>query len=371
MREIATLEIAVLVKELKRIEGFYIDSFYEIGKNEFRIRLSKGQEKLNIKCLLNHTFNITSYIEIVEHPTNFAIAVRKRIENSVIEEVNQYNHDRIIELVIKNRDSLSHILFEMFGKGNLILTDSEMKITLACMQRDFRERSIRSGKIYVPPSNAVVNLGNIGKADQLLEGIVKEADANASIMVFLSKNVNVGSVYLEDTLIRLGVGPKTKFKELDGGTLDKIGKSITKLGNFVTDPKPVAYTEGGSVLDYAIAEIQKYGKLSVQNYNDMQSMLDDIYYREASKVLVKENKHIKELEASIEKQRAAISDLQIEIEHGRNAGTKIFERLNEMNQFVEFIKAKRRITSEELQTAFPDIKVLGLDLKDKTVVIEL
>jgi predicted ribosome quality control (RQC) complex YloA/Tae2 family protein len=371
MREIATLEIAALVSELKRIEGFYIDSFYEIGKNEFRIRLSRGSEKLNMKCLLNHAFNITSYIEIVERPTNFAIAMRKRIESSVIEKVNQYNHDRIIELVIKSMGSLSHILFEMFGKGNLILTDSEMRITLAYMQRDFRERSIRSGKIYVPPSNAVVNLGNIGKADQLLEGIVKGADAKASIMVFLSKNANVGSIYLEDMLIRLGVGPKTKFEELDKETLNKIMGSVKKLGNSVTSPKPVAYMEGDLVLDYAITEIQKYGKLFMQNYDDVQSMLDDVYYREASKVLVKENKQIKELEASMEKQRATISDLQIEIEHNRNAGTKIFERLNEINQFIEFIKAKKRITTEELQTAFPDIKVGELDLKDKTAVIEV
>jgi len=239
------------------------------------------------------------------------------------------------------------------------------------VQRDFRERSIRSGRIYAPPSNAVVNLSNIGRADQLLEGIVKEADARASIMVFLSRNVNVGSIYLEDMLIRLGVGPKTKFEALDDETLNKIGESVTKLVNFVANPKPVAYMEGNLVLDYAITEIQKYGKLSMQNYNDMQSMLDDIYYREASRVLVKENRHIKELEVSMEKQRIAINDLQIEIEHNRNAGTKIFERINEINQFVEFIKVKRRITRGELQTAFPDIKVLELDLKDKTVVIEV
>ena len=45
MRELYTIELVRLVEELRVLEGYYIDQFYELGKGRFRIKLSrKGRE---------------------------------------------------------------------------------------------------------------------------------------------------------------------------------------------------------------------------------------------------------------------------------------------------------------------------------------
>ena len=151
MRVITTPELAFLAKELGEFQGFYIDRFYEVADGRFRIKLSKRGAQANLQIILSHTVNKTDYVEKQEHASNFALAVRKRIEGFLIEEITQFNQDRILLIRLKKGETWTNLIIEMFGKGNLVLADSEMGIQLAYKVHDFKDRKIRPGEVYIPP----------------------------------------------------------------------------------------------------------------------------------------------------------------------------------------------------------------------------
>src|SRR4029077_3595181 len=124
---------------------------YEIERDKFRFKLSRKGEKANIQLMLPYTLNMTEYVEIREEATNFAIAARKRMAGMMIEAIEQYNEDRILLIKLIKGEERANIIIEMFGKGNLIISDNEMKILLAYDVHSFKDREIKPSIEYIPP----------------------------------------------------------------------------------------------------------------------------------------------------------------------------------------------------------------------------
>ncbi len=152
MRGITSSELAVLVGELKQFEGSYLDNFYEQGEGRFRLRLSKSKEQINITVILSHAINRTKYMEKSDAATNFAMAVRKRVSGAKIEKIRQINDDRIVLFELKKKDEALGLIFEMFGKGNLIIVNHpDNEILLTYTNQQSADRTIKKGEVYKPP----------------------------------------------------------------------------------------------------------------------------------------------------------------------------------------------------------------------------
>ena len=123
MRQLYTLELISLVKELQALTGFYVDKFYESEDNTFRFSLSRKGEKADVRCVLPYAIGRTEYIEQAEEPTNFATAVRKRITGFAIDAIEQYNNDRIIIIRLRKGEERINIILELFGKLNLAIEE--------------------------------------------------------------------------------------------------------------------------------------------------------------------------------------------------------------------------------------------------------
>ncbi len=154
MKVITTAELSVLAKELQDLIGFYIDRFYEVSEGRFRIKLSKSKVQCNLQIILSHTINKTSYIEKQDQPTGFAMAARKRIEGFQIRDIKQLNNDRIMLFVLKKGETELNLVAEMFGRGNLVITDNAMKILLAYRQQEMKDRVIKRNMEYVTPKQS-------------------------------------------------------------------------------------------------------------------------------------------------------------------------------------------------------------------------
>lgn len=154
MRFITAPELSVLAKELQELVGSHIERFYEVDGGRFRVRVKKDRERSDMQIMLSHAINRTRYAERQESPTDFAMAVRKRIEGSTIESVRQINNDRVLEIALIRGDEHPGLVLEMFGSGNLIIVDNTMKILLAYRRRQFHGRRIDVGEVYTPPRQA-------------------------------------------------------------------------------------------------------------------------------------------------------------------------------------------------------------------------
>ena len=371
MRGVSTIELAAIVSELPSVKGFYLEKFYEAGNGEFRIKIKNREKYLNIKSMLGKSLNITKYIEKADQPTNFAIAVRKRIEGSVIESVEQYNNDRVAIFRLKKGGNILNLIFELFGKGNLVLTDENMLIDIAYIYHEFKDRSVMHGKEYKAPENTGITIANIDSLGTFLALMPKEdARGRRSVVSVLSKVMNIGALYIENILNELGIDPKSDYSKLPIARIDDIESLAVKLLGYIKNPKPRIYKDENYV-DYAICDIIKYSALTKTELGSMSEMLDESDYDTTDMFEKHENKELIELSGSIEKQKRILKEALPGISDAKEAGEKLIRNMNLVNEIISKARSNKHISVKELQDEFPGIIIKDIDLKNKIVTLEL
>ena len=143
--ELSTLELRILSRELNAVKGYYIDQFYQLGDKRFRMKLSSKEDKANLNIEIPNYIAISSMGEIAEEATGFAMAVRKRISGSKISSIGLLSRDRILSIGVERKEWKGVMIIEMFGRGNLIITDEKMEILLALQTHEFSDREVRNG----------------------------------------------------------------------------------------------------------------------------------------------------------------------------------------------------------------------------------
>jgi len=304
MRSITSEELSVIVDELQQFNGFYIDQFYEVSEDRFRIKLTKNKVQANLQIILSRAINKTEYIEKQGMPTSFASAIRKRIGGFQIHRIAQLNNDRIVLFALKKGVVTLNLIAEMFGKGNLIIADENMRILLTQKVLESGERTIRNGLEYKPPSQSA----------------------------------------------------SYKFEK-------------------PTNVTPIIYRDGGRAVEYSIKELARYAELEEQRFDTLQEALDQFYYEnpvgEEKEEDAEQRRKIRELEKSIEKQEKLLGGFDVEIAENKEIGSSLLERMSSENMIINAAQKNRRITREELQKQFPDVKILNVDLKNKKIRIEM
>ena len=118
--------IHYLINELSQIKNIRINKVNSINDNEYFFIL-----RLTTQELVN-----TSKV------TNLHTNLKKYFESSIIENISQYNNDRIIVISVNSFDDLGYknkinLILEFFGRNaNLIITD-ENYLIIDCLKRLF------------------------------------------------------------------------------------------------------------------------------------------------------------------------------------------------------------------------------------------
>jgi predicted ribosome quality control (RQC) complex YloA/Tae2 family protein len=371
MRQICTLEAVVLARELDNLRGYRIDKFYETGKGRFRFRLSRPGSKLDIICILCEAINRSRYIEAAEMVTNFAVSVRKRIGNAVIESVRQINEDRIIAFGLSRGEERMELIFEMFGKGNLVLVGQDGVIRLAYIRHRFRDRSINTGEVYTNPKNSQASITGIAANSGVIADRLRGESGESSVIKVLTGSVNIGSIYIEDVLNGLGIQPKSAAKSLSDPQISSIIDGLNNLNRIIDSPTPIVYLdEAGKAADYALARISKYNGYKSIEFGSLQEAMEYVE-NNSPQPLPKKSPIAEELEVSMAKQREVMGSIIEGIERNKRAGEIIFNNMHIVNKIIEEASKDKHITKERLQELFPDVNIIDVDLKDKRIEIEM
>lgn len=371
MRALCSLELPALMKELKSLEGFRINRFYDAGNGRFFFKLRKGEEKVNVQCILPYTLNITEYLLQNSEPTGFATAVRKRIEDTVIESIDQLNNDRIVIMSLRKGDSKSIVIIELFGRGNLIIADDVLRITLAHMSHDFKDRSIRIGATYKTPSGVPLDVLDLSRVHAEIKKVQQSVEKDADVMSALMRSVSIGKLYLEEVLARAGIAPDTKIGTIDSSGFNLITQHVDGIINECTNAQqPTLYANGDVLMDFSLCSIKKYAEFSAQKVSSFQNLLDTFYNQQLPSEVQKSHE-VQELEKSLEKQRSLISQLETESAECAARAGLIMRNLQSINIIIDFLRQNRHATKEDAQAVAQGIRILDVDLKEKSVRIEL
>lgn len=366
MHELTSLEIGLLVREFKRLEGSRIRKFYDLGNGAFKIALYKSPDTRLVYVKLMKAINITEFSEAAGEATQFAMAMRKRIENSVVDSIQQMNNDRIIRFVLdKGRQFL---VLEMYGKGNLILTGPEGTIEVSYKRLMQKSREIKKGARYEYAESASHDI--LSMDGSAAARISEDLRIGKTLISSLSKSLSLGPLYLEDIIMRAGLDPNAAG--ISGEQAGRLAKEILGLGMRISTEKPRIYLKDGKTVDYAACSILKYEGMMAELFDTMSQLLDRLYLGERSSVPdTARQEKLKELAINIEKQEHLAKRLAAESRENAVIGNAILANMNQVNALCAYLTQNRRATLEEVRGAFPGLRVKELDLKNKTVKIEL
>ncbi len=361
MRELASLELKRLAKELEGIEGFYLRKFYEVGKEEFELSFYKEVQKIVYAKLLK-TINLSSYLSEHEDASEFAMQMRRRLENHMLEKVYQHENDRIIVFEFKDYK----LIFEMFAKGNLILVDSAYNIIALYKRVKTKERSLDYKEKYSFPKKEPV----VGSTEEILARLSKEKGDDK--LISISKYFDYGPLYVENAILEAGLDPKSKLGILNEESIKALAKNLDKTNEEAMNSKPRLYKKEH---DYALVKIKKYDNSNenVKEYDTLSALLDEFYLEERGEKeessIEKEKESIKK---SIEQQKELIKKLDEDADRYSRLGNAIMLNINQLNQMISYANKAKRFSIEELKSFETDsIKIIGIDLKNKKIKIKI
>lgn len=335
--ELDAVDVHAIVKELKVLEGSYIDKIYQKG-DEIYIKIKKEKKEIFVKN--GKWFCISRYRkESLEHPPTFAMTLRKYIRNGKIVKIEQYDFDRIIIFEIE-KDKNYKLIFELIPNGNIILIDDENKIILPLFHQKWRLRTIKPKHEYIfPPSR--LNLKEVS-----FEELTKEMKGN---VIGALVKVGLPKKWAEEACLNIGIDERKSIDEIDEEEMRKLHDFIKSL--FEKEIKACIVKENGREIDVIPFPLKKYSNMEYEEFSSMNEALDEYYYRlmkrkKEEEMERKRKEEREKLERQIKQQEEAIRRFEEDEKNYRRQGDAIFSNYELVEKILkgeenEMIKKKR------------------------------
>ena len=193
----SSVEYVHLVREFEELVDGRINKVYH-DDGFFLFPVYTGSRRTNLVLDVPRVAYFTDNKPSFGRPGGFCMFLRKRISNCRVTGVEQVGFDRILKFSLETKDS-SYLLFvEMFGKGNLILTDSDRKIISAYDNVAYKDRAVRGGVVYELPELQP-------DVRALSEEAFAEFFGSDECVKVLASDVGLGGEYAELVCSRAGV----------------------------------------------------------------------------------------------------------------------------------------------------------------------
>ena len=123
-------------------------------------------------------------------PSQFAMILRKHLNNSRLVGVEQFGFDRVIRMEFEHGRGRLSLVIELFRDGNVVLLDEQGVIVRPLTHAKYASRSLKKGERYSPPPEAV-DPRNLDRNS--LDGILDGSDH--ALIRTLASRANLGRVY--------------------------------------------------------------------------------------------------------------------------------------------------------------------------------
>ncbi|XP_053671218.1 ribosome quality control complex subunit NEMF homolog [Anopheles nili] len=124
-----TYDVVCSVTELQKLIGMRVNQIYDIDNKTYLIRLARNEEKVVLLLESGLRFHTTSF-EWPKNmaPSGFTMKLRKHLKNKRLESLQQLGVDRIVDFQFGSGEAAYHIILELYDRGNILLTDCELRI---------------------------------------------------------------------------------------------------------------------------------------------------------------------------------------------------------------------------------------------------
>ncbi len=363
--EITSLELHFLVREFQKIKKAKIDQIYQERENFLFQLYDTKLGKLYLRIILPSLIYL-SETKRKYKTDKFGLSLRKHINNSWIQKIEQVGFERILKFELSFKNSVYCLYVELFNPGNIILCNEGGKIVVAKEYKSFGSRVLRPNKDYKYPKTEF-NFLEIDEhgLNKLLEGSEKN-----SIVITLAVNLGLGGLYAEELCAIAEIDKKKS-------SLEK--KEIIRLYNAIKEIRgkkisPGTYYEKNSVLEIVPFPLKQYETKKFeekQTFSKAISEYNNIRLRKEKKK-EKKNKYDKEkekIEGIIKTQTKQIQGLKKSHKSNKEKGEAIYENYTKLEEIISEI---RKVSPKDVEKKIKDIKkVKEYDQKTKTITVDI
>ncbi|HII40152.1 MAG TPA: fibronectin-binding domain-containing protein [Thermoplasmata archaeon] len=250
---LSSFDLKALVAEWQELVGGYLDKAYQ-REDEVIFRINvPGRDRVELYSKSGSWLCLHEVEEKPETPPVFAQTLRRLLDNARITAVEQRGFDRIAVFTVEHAGETLRIVFEVFGKGNLVVLRGDT--TVACLStQKYKDRAVRPDEPYAfPPSDVdPLELDRSGFGTTI-------RGAKGQVVRVLASILNLGGQYAEELCLRAEVDKDTKVKELTDAQLDAL---YTALNNVVVaieqEGRPAVLLKEGRAVDATPIDLVQY-----------------------------------------------------------------------------------------------------------------
>jgi len=306
MKQLSSLEIHYLSKEISDLKDSRIDKIYQPEKNLIYFSLYKsGQGKKILSINVGKSLFISESKDYGE-TLGFGMLLRKYLDGNFLTSIEQVNSERIVKFTFNLKDDKKHLYVEFFGKGNAILCSSDDIIINALEHHEFKDRTIKPKIKYENPSKKF----DMFKLTQKELNEMLSSSKKDSIVTCLATELGLGGIYSEEACLNSKISKNSAPKDIDEKFAAILLASVKKLISKKISAKAVF--ENGNVIDAVPFDMEIYALKEKKDFESFSSSLE-FYYSQFKEVKeTKQEKELKSMQKMIEMQQAKISEFEAE-----------------------------------------------------------
>lgn len=226
--ELTGIDVHHLSNELAALKGAKIQKVYQT--EEYELILDLYSKAFPYRYLYfkmpNLVFAKNAKPEMPEKPLGFAHRMRPHLNNAFIHNDYQKGTDRIIVFMVERKQKY-YLIVELFGKGNIILCNENMKIINILLSESFSSRTLKPGREYEFPPTRDASFESIESFRTIIE---KEKSKHAISTI---AGLGFGGKY-SDIIMKRAVGDgyyEKTWEQLDNSQIERIHQLMLSYWN--------------------------------------------------------------------------------------------------------------------------------------------
>lgn len=348
-RELASVDIAAVVREFDHITGAFFDKAYVYPEDDlYRLKLrhpDRGRLELlaqvgELKRI--HLADPATIPDAPARPPNFAKMLRNQLANGTVSRVRQVGFDRIVAVTFDTAQGNVELILELFGDGNVVVIGNDGTIVDCREEVRLRSRTIRPGGTYEPPAQEVNTL-TLSRAS--FEEVMLESTSD--VVRTLATSMNLGGRYAEELCTRAEVEKALAIDDLYDAAIDDLYDELSSLverlerGSF----EPRVYADDTGVVDVSPFPLAELDHLDAEAHPTVSAAID-AYFRalgdrtdlEARKADDDERAKLQRIR---EQQRGAIESLKADATALREQAELLYANYTEVENLLGVIRNAR------------------------------
>ena len=381
-------DISVLINEFNsHLYDCRLVNVYDINSRCFLLKFNKdnGDRKDKEFVLVDSNpqsprFHITKQEYLCNAnrrtlPSSFCNKLRKHLTNKRITKITQLGMDRIVDFQF-GKESIYHIIIELYDSGNLVLTDENYNILTLVRRYNLNkdqedELNIKVGVKYpIENANSIIIFDD--DLNEKLNQLINNIDPNKKTSlrnIFISGDspiVHFGKDMILHSVSKMGWNLNKKYNNVELQTFD-INNFIFELkevNNQIKNAKGYIIKDKESKIDFTPILYNQYLETDYIEYSTLNQAIDQYFIVNTDQMKKDEIKTEKKAKDSnkIERVENSIKEKIVKLDKDREESLKIADYLSNNIYKFDFLNSFDPNNYDNI-----NIKINSINKKDKTL----